>query len=267
MRCRRSQSTSCSAVRGEFRLCQQHRVLLADINGSHLQERVSVMRDEGCDVSGLRCDITDAASVMKLAQSVSAGGGLAVLAHVAGLSPSLGDFESIMRVNLRGAALVAEAMLPLTRMSSAAIFVSSLAAHNFTPPEDIIGILRNPTAEDLVPRLEKALGPERATPPMAYALSKWGLMLMVRTGAIGWGTRGARIVSLSPGIIATTQGAIEFQKSEGKRRLFELTPLKREGTMLEIADAMEFLASARASFINGTDLLVDGGLSAAVAQR
>jgi NAD(P)-dependent dehydrogenase (short-subunit alcohol dehydrogenase family) len=248
------------------RLAQQHRVLLADINGPRLEDRVAVMRGEGCDVSGIRCDITNVLSVEALAFEVGARGGLAVLAHVAGLSPSLGDFQSILRVNLRGAALVAAALLPLTHAGSAAIFISSLAAHNFAPTDEVVGILSDPAAEDLVSRLQTVLGPERATPQKAYTLSKWGLMRMVRRSAISWGARGARIVSLSPGMIATNQGAIEFQKSEGKRRLFERTPLKREGTMLEIADAVEFLASSRASFIHGTDLLVDGGLSAAVSQ-
>ena len=79
------------------------------------------------------------------------------------------------------------------------------------------------------------------------------------------GGLGARIVSLSPGLIATPQGAREFEKSAGKMKLYERTPLGREGTMLEIADAIEFLASDRASFISGTDLLVDGGLAGTLA--
>jgi NAD(P)-dependent dehydrogenase (short-subunit alcohol dehydrogenase family) len=210
---------------------------------------------------------TDFESVQALAEVVTRAGGLGVLAHVAGLSPSLGDFRSIMRVNLSGAALVAEALLPLTQQGSVAILIASLAAHNFTPSDAVIEILHEPTADDLVVRLENAVGLESATPQMAYAYSKWGLLSLVRGSVTTWGARGARIVSLSPGLIATTQGALEFQKSEGKRRMFQLSPLKREGTMLEIADAVEFLASPRASFISGTDLLVDGGLSSALSKR
>lgn len=249
------------------RLAQQHRVLLADINGPHVEDRVSVMRSEGCDASSIVCDVTDSRSVDALATAVAGKGGLGVLAHVAGLSPSLGDFSSILRVNLRGTALVADAFLPLARQGSAAILIASLAAHNFTPADDVIEILRRPTADDLVDRLETAVGPEGATPQMAYMYSKWGMLSLARRSATDWGARGARIISLSPGLIATTQGALEFEKSEGKRRMFQLSPLKREGTMLEIADAVEFLASPRASFISGTDLLVDGGLGAALARN
>ncbi len=249
------------------RLAQQHRVLLADINGSHVESCVSQMRGEGCDASAIVCDITDRASVLALAAVVAEKGGLGVLAHVAGLSPSLGDFRSIMRVNLRGAALIADALLPHARQGSAAILIASLAAHSVTPSDNLIDILRNPTAEDLVEQLERVMGSNAATPQVAYAYSKWAMLLFVRRKAAAWGVRGARIVSLSPGLIATTQGALEFQKSEGKRRMFEHSPLKREGTMLEIADAVEFLASSRASFISGTDLLVDGGLNAALTQK
>jgi NAD(P)-dependent dehydrogenase (short-subunit alcohol dehydrogenase family) len=249
------------------RLAQQHRVLLADINGPHVEDRVIAMRAEGCDASSIVCDVTESQSVQALAAAVTEKGGLGVLAHVAGLSPSLGDFRTIMRVNLRGAALVAEALLPLARQGSAAVLIASLAAHNFTPSDGVIEILHKATADDLVVRLESAVGSECATPQMAYVYSKWGMLSLVRRSAGNWGARGARIVSLSPGLIATTQGALEFQKSEGKRRMFQLSPLKREGTMLEIADAVEFLASPRASFISGTDLLVDGGLSSALSQK
>jgi NAD(P)-dependent dehydrogenase (short-subunit alcohol dehydrogenase family) len=100
---------------------------------------------------------------------------------------------------------------------------------------------------------------------MAYTLSKYGLISYCRREAAAWGERGARIVSLSPGLIATPQGAREFERSVSKVRLYEQTPLRREGTMLEIADAIEFLASDKASFISGTDLLVDGGLYAALS--
>lgn len=249
------------------RLAQQNRVLLADINGPHVEDSANRMRGEGCDASAIVCDVTDRASVQALAAVVAEKGGLGVLAHVAGLSPSLGNFRSIMRVNLRGAALVAEALLPLARQGSAAILIASLAAHNFTPSDEIVEILRAPSADDLVERLEHAIGLEAATPQIAYAYSKWAMLSFVRRSVTAWGARGARIVSLSPGLIATTQGALEFAKSEGKRRMFQLSPLQREGTMHEIADAVEFLASSRASFISGSDLLVDGGLAAALAQK
>ena len=90
------------------------------------------------------------------------------------------------------------------------------------------------------------------------------LIRMCQRRAATWGARGARILSLSPGLIATPMGALEFQNRPQKYTLLATTPIKREGTMLEIADAVEFLLSDRASFISGIDLLVDGGLAAAM---
>lgn len=248
------------------RMAQRCRVLLADLDGVKAEGRAAAMREEGCDARGTACDVTDPAAVAALAGRVAELGGLGVLVHVAGLSPSLGDYTTIMRVNLMGVALVAEALLPLARQSSAAILISSLAAHNFRPSDEAIAILREPAAPDLAERLAAAIGPQAAIPPMAYVYSKWGILAYVRRNAAAWGAKGARIVSLSPGLIATTQGALEFEKSPGKKAMYEQTPLAREGTMLEIADAVEFLASERASFISGTDLLVDGGLAGAMAR-
>ena len=242
------------------RLAQSHRVLLADLDGARAGAVAEMLRQGGADADGLACDVTSAQSVGALAAEVAARGGLGVLAHVAGLSPSLGDYATIMRVNLMGPALVAEALLPLAGQGSAAILIASLAAHSYQPSAEALHVLAQPAAPDLAERLAAVLG-EEATPAMAYTHSKHGLLLYARRQAAAWGARGARIVTLSPGMIATPQGALEFAGSEGKRRMFAATPLKREGTLLEIADAVDFLASPRASFISGTDLLVDGGLA------
>jgi NAD(P)-dependent dehydrogenase (short-subunit alcohol dehydrogenase family) len=249
------------------RLAQRHRVLLADLRATHAEAQAAALRAEGCDVRAIACDVTDPAAVSTLATRVAELGGLAVLAHVAGLSPSLGDYTTIMRVNLTGVALVAEALLPLARAGSAAVLIASLAAHNFCPTDEVIAVLRDPAAHDLAERLTAVIGPEGATSQLAYVYSKWGILSYARRNAAAWGAKGARIVSLSPGLIATTQGALEFDKSPGKRAMYEKTPLEREGTMLEIADAVAFLSSDRASFISGTDLRVDGGLGAALAER
>jgi NAD(P)-dependent dehydrogenase (short-subunit alcohol dehydrogenase family) len=246
------------------RLSQRYRVLLADLRGDHAEAQAAAMREEGCDIRAIACNVTNAVSVEALALRVAELGGLGTLVHVAGISPSLGDYTTIMRVNLLGVALVAEALLSHARQGSSAILIASLAAHNFRPIDDVITVLRDPAAPDLAERLAAVIGAENTTPQMAYVYSKWGVLSYARKQAAEWGAKGARIVSLSPGLIATSQGALEFEKSEGKRAMYARTPLAREGTMLEIADAVEFLASERASFISGIDLRVDGGLGGAM---
>lgn len=249
------------------RLSQRYRILIADIDDVRAKSAAGNLRSEGGDVIAIKCDVTDSGSVAGLAQRVRELGGFRALAHVAGLSPSASDFTTIVRVNLAGPALVAEALLPLASTGAAAILIASLAAHGFTPSREIELALSQPTHPELPTRLAVALGTEQATPQRAYQYSKYGLVSYCRRAARSWGEHGARIVSLSPGLIATPMGAFEFERSPTKRKMLTRTPLQREGTMLEIADAVEFLASERASFISGIDLLVDGGLAAALFEQ
>jgi NAD(P)-dependent dehydrogenase (short-subunit alcohol dehydrogenase family) len=247
------------------RMALGRRVLLADVDGARAEANAEAMRSEGCDASAVQCDITAPDSVSGLAAAVEQRGGLGALVQVAGLSPAAGSFPAIVRVNLMGAALVAEALRPLAGPGSAAVLISSLAAHGQPPSAEVQAILRQASAPDLAERLAAVMG-DGASPQMAYVVSKWGMNFYCRHQAAIWGERGARIVSLSPGLIATPMGAIEFENSPGKRAMYAKSPLSRECTMLEVADVAEFLASPRASFISGTDLLVDGGLRARLAE-
>ncbi|MDR2856766.1 MAG: SDR family oxidoreductase [Novosphingobium sp.] len=247
------------------RLAPGHRLLLADIDGAAAGERAARMRGEGCDADALACDAASPEAVAALARAVAERGGFRALVYVAGLSPSAADFHAIMRVNLMGAARVCEALLPLAGEGSAAVLISSLAALHIRPAPAVKAILADAAAGDMPARLATALGAD-ATPQLAYPHSKWALNLYARRHAAAWGQRGARIVSLSPGLIATPMGAREFEKSPGKRAMYEKSPIRRECTMLEIADVAEFPVSPRASFINGTDILVDGGLGAVLTE-
>jgi len=242
------------------RLGNTHRVMIVDRDGDHLDRQVAVLRAEGLDAAGVRADITDPGDVRRVAGAARDAGPVKALAHVVGLAPATGDAPSIMRVNLRGAALVAEEFSAILPPGSAAVFVASLAAHLGEAPAAVIPVVDEPLAPELIERVTAAV--PGFGPTEAYQLSKVGLLRMVQRLAGPWGARSVRIVSLSPGLIATPMGAAGFE-SPAKRALYELTPLRREGTMVEIADAIEFLLSERASFITGVDLLVDGGVAAA----
>jgi NAD(P)-dependent dehydrogenase (short-subunit alcohol dehydrogenase family) len=244
------------------RLGQRYRILLTDINVARLESNTKSLCSEGHDAIAVACDITDVNSVSNLASAVSAAGPLRVLAHVAGLSPSMADWQTIMRVNLLGARLVEQALLPLAGSGTAAIFISSLAGHLPPPASEILTLLDKPLDPDFLDQLEAALG--EVTTTLSYQLSKVALIRLCEQRAFVWGKVGARILSLSPGLIATPMGALEFERQPIKFDLLAKTPLQREGTMLEIADAVEYLASDRASFISGTDILVDGGIAAAL---
>ncbi|WP_405976238.1 SDR family oxidoreductase [Streptomyces sp. NBC_00988] len=245
------------------RLGQSHRLVLASLSADRIPARESALREDGIDAVVTRCDITEPDSVAELGQLVASHGRLRTVAHVAALSPSMGGWRTLLRVNLVGARLIERMSLGQAVRGTAAVFVSSSAGHLAEPPDpEITAVLDDPLAPDFVERLEK-LVPER-TPLQAYRLTKYALLRMCRKRAAAWGQKGARIVSMSPGPIATPMGALEFEgpHREVKLTMLRQSPLGREGTMTETADAIEFLASDRASYITGTDLLVDGGILA-----
>lgn len=248
------------------RLAQNYRIVLVDIDGALATRQAAALIEEGGEATGHACDVTCEASVSDLGRLVREGGGFRCVVHVAGLSIAHGDFASIVNVNLRGPALVARELLPLALAGGSAVLIASMAAHLSKADSVAAEIISDPTDPELAARLLAHLGPQDASPASAYALSKIGLVNHARSKAVDWGRRGARIVSLSPGMIATPMGKRAYTQSPNKARMFARSPLQREGSMHEIADAVEFLISDRAAFITGTDLLVDGGLSAALAQ-
>lgn len=248
------------------RLAQSHRILLADLDDQRAESEVAKLRQDGAEAIAVQCDVTSPSSVSALAQRVGAEGGMQVLAHVAGLSPSMGDFDTIVRVNLVGPSLVTNSLLPQCGPGAAAIMISSVAAHLGPIPDKIVNVLRDRADDyDLPSHLRRLVEEDGADTNTAYRLSKFGLVMLCRRSARAWGERGARIVSLSPGIIASPMGAREFEANASKQQLFALSPQKREGTMREITDVVAFLASDGASFISGTDILVDGGLAGTIS--
>jgi NAD(P)-dependent dehydrogenase (short-subunit alcohol dehydrogenase family) len=246
------------------RLGQRHRVLLVDVNAKKADDGAKALRDEGGDAASFACDITDPQSVAALAGAIEAQGGFRALAHVAALtSANTSDWRDVYRVNWIGAVQVADALLPLASQGTAALFVSSFGGYRRQLSDEMVQILDNPLAPDFFERVEASLG-ETPTPSFAYQSGKGAMIRMCQLRARQWAARGARIVSMSAGMIATPMGAIAFQNVPAKYDLLAKSPMPREGTMLEIADAVEFLLSDRASFITGTDLLVDGGITAAL---
>ena len=276
------------------RLGQSHRVLLVSRSQATLDKQAAALHTEGHDVITCACDVTDAQGIARVADVVATDGPMRTLAHVIGISPSMGNFRTIMAVNLVGPAMMAEALLPFAKTGTAAIFVSSLAAYmqqdgrdsqildsTFYPamriaetypyavPHGVADgaiwpLLDAPLGDGFLDSLQAKLGGGELTSHLAYRLSKAGLNRMCVRLAPVWGRQGARIMSMSPGMIATPMGTLEYEHQPAKYEYLRRTPLSREGTMLEMADVVEFLVSDRASFITGIDLLVDGGLTSAL---
>ncbi len=239
-------------------------VLLADVSEQRLEDTKKELAAKGItDVHWQTVDITSAENVEALAEKAKSLGELKALIHTAGLSPTMADSRRITEVNLVGTGLLLDRFLPLATAGTVAVCISSMSGHMAAKEGPYTEVLKNALAPDAIEAMEQfAQGNSGA----AYSLSKLGVQLIVQDKAWEWGQKGARIVSLSPGTINTPMGRKEASEQTEMKTLLDLTPLGREGEASEIASVVEFLISDAASYITGTDILVDGGTVANMAK-
>lgn len=201
------------------------------------------------------CDVTVPEEVEALAQACDRVGALVI---TAGLSPSMAPGRRIYEVNLIGTERVLRAFEPLVGEGSAAVCFASMAAHLAPSSPEVDRVLDDAGSPGFFDQLA-ALGVDVDDPQLAYPLSKRGVVRLVRRLAPAWGSRGARLLSLSPGIVDTGMGRLEAAHEPAMEQMVQASPLGRPGRADEVASAAVFLASGAASFMTGTDVLVDGG--------
>jgi NAD(P)-dependent dehydrogenase (short-subunit alcohol dehydrogenase family) len=243
-------------------------LVLADREEGRLKTVAETMQGEGHHVVAHVVDVSDEKSVRGLAADAAALGRITAVVHTAGLSPSQAPVAAILAVDLLGTALVLDAFAEVIAPGGAGVIIASMAGHLTPVPPDLENLLATtPTSELLA--LPQLAADVLADAGYAYGIAKRGNQLRVLAASRTWGARGARVNTISPGVISTPMGALELGGAVGAhiRGMIESSGTGRIGTPDDIAAAVAFLVGPDSTFITGADLLVDGGVVASIQSR
>jgi len=239
-------------------------VLLADLREQNAEDAAKVMSDAGFDVSTAAVDISSRESVHEITERAQKIGKVVGLIHAAGVSPSQASPETILKVDLFGTAVILDEFGNIIERGGSGVVIASQSGHRLgalTAEQD--RALATTPAEDLLSL--PFLQPDQVSDSLhAYQLAKRGNSLRVQAEAVRWGRRGARVNTISPGIIMTPLANDELSgpRGEGYRNMIDTSPAKRAGTPDEVGTIGALLMGSEGSFITGSDILIDGGVTA-----
>ena len=240
------------------------KIVVGDKSADNARAIAKVMNDAGFDVEPVEMDLSSRESIQALIEIAKGYGEITMLVNGAGVSPSQAPVGAILKVDLYGTSVLLEEVGKVIAKGGVGVTISSQSGHRMpqlTPEEDE-QLAVTPTEELLnLPLLQ----PENIRDTLhAYQLAKRCNEKRVMGEAVKWGSRGARINSISPGIIVTPLAIDEFNGSRGDfyKNMFAKCPACRPGTADEVANVAELLMSDKGAFITGADFLIDGGATA-----
>ncbi|ORV52846.1 oxidoreductase [Mycobacterium florentinum] len=248
---------------------RDHALVLCDVRQERLDDAAATLKELGMDPTVVNCDVTDRDAVTELFDNASNLGTLTSVIHTAGVSPSMGSADYVMRTNAVGTVNVNEVFYATAGEGSVIVNVASMAAHML--PAEMIPTARFPLALEDSGAFADAMvavcdiAPEEARSGLAYALSKSFVKWYSQSQAERFNARGLRIVSVSPGSIDTEMGRLEEQAGAGAMVANAAVP--RWGKPEEMAELLAFCASDKAGYLSGTDILNDGGVIASMTER
>lgn len=240
------------------------KIVMGDKNPANADAIATTMNNAGFDVTPVEMDLSSRDSIKQLIATAQEFGPITMLVNGAGVSPSQAPIEAILNVDLYGTAVLLEEVGQVIEPGGVGVTISSQSGHRMpqlTPEEDE-QLACTPTEELLsLPLLQ----PENIRDTLhAYQLAKRCNEKRVMMESVRWGTKGARVNSISPGIIVTPLAIDEFEGPRGDfyKNMFAKCPAGRPGTADEVANVAELLMGEKGAFITGADFLVDGGATA-----
>ncbi len=248
------------------RISAGKKILLADINEEKLDSLKKQLTYSGYDVETQVTNAMDLDSIKELAKKAESLGPVMYFIDTAGASPNQTTPDHIINLDLIGTSYAIDEFGKVMARGGVGLIISSMTGYMPSPltKEDEDLLRKTPTDE--LKNLDCLKDDVIVNSGVAYVVSKRANQLRVQyASAASWAERGARINSISPGIIVTPLAYDEFEAAgEGYQQMINVCGSKRVGTSDEIAFASEFLLSNKAGFITGIDLLIDGGTIAAI---
>lgn len=240
-------------------------ILLADIKAENAEAVKHTLSRAGFEVSTTVVDVSSRESVQNLVKNACGIGEVKGVIHTAGLSPSQAKAQDIINVDLYGTAVVFEEFGKVIGHGGSGVVIGSQSSHRLDV--DAFSQQQADALATLSPEemLELPLVQAVNDSLYAYQLSKRGNALRVMSEAVKWGKRGARINCISAGIVFTPLAYDELNSAERGdfyRNMLAKSPAGRGGTPDEIAALAEFLFGPNGTYISGSDILIDGGVTA-----
>ena len=240
------------------------KIVIGDKKIENAESVAKIMSEAGFDCTPCAMDMADRASIRAMIALAQSFGLIAMLVNAAGVSPSQAPIETILKVDLYGTAVLLEEVGQVIAQGGVGVTISSQSGHRMPAlsPEEDAQLAVTPTQQLLALPL---LRPENIRDTLhAYQLAKRCNEKRVMAEAVKWGEKGARVNSISPGIIVTPLALDEFSGPRGDfyKNMFAKCPAGRPGTADEVANVAELLMSDRGAFITGSDFLIDGGATA-----
>ena len=247
------------------RFAAARKILLGDISEKNLEKVAHEFTYSGYDVETCIVDALNRDSVIAFAQKAASLGPVKCFVDTAGASPNQTSPEHIVKLDMIGTGYALDAFGEVMAPGGAGLVISSQTGYMYPIPYEVEQqILQTPTEGlmDLPIIRETAM----QNSGYAYMIAKRVNHLQAqKAAATTWKARRARINTLSPGVIVTPLAYDEFAAAgDNYQKMIDASAAMRTGSSDEIAEAGAFLLGEHASFINGTDLLIDGGTIAAI---